>query len=154
MTTSAGLVVFRERDGALEVLLAHMGGPYWTRRDAGAWSIPKGELDDGEDPLAGARREYREELGHPPPDGPVVELGEIRQRGGKRVLAFAVEGDFDPSQLRAGTFELEWPPRSGRRQAFPEVDRVAWFDLATARGKLVQGQVALLERLVDARASG
>jgi predicted NUDIX family NTP pyrophosphohydrolase len=154
MTTSAGLVVFRERDGALEVLLAHMGGPYWTRRDAGAWSIPKGELDDGEDPLAGARREYREELGHPPPDGPVVELGEIRQRGGKRVLAFAVEGDFDPSQLRAGTFELEWPPRSGRRQAFPEVDRVAWFDLATARGKLVQGQVALLERLADARASG
>jgi predicted NUDIX family NTP pyrophosphohydrolase len=154
MTTSAGLVVFRERDGALEVLLAHMGGPYWTRRDAGAWSIPKGELDDGEDPLAGARREYREELGHPPPDGPVVELGEIRQRGGKRVLAFAVEGDFDPSQLRAGTFELEWPPRSGRRQAFPEVDRVAWFDLATARDKLVQGQVALLERLGDVRASG
>jgi predicted NUDIX family NTP pyrophosphohydrolase len=154
MTTSAGLVVFRERDGALEVLLAHMGGPYWARKDAGAWSIPKGELEDGEEPLAGARREYGEEFGHPPPDGAVIALGEVRQRGGKRVVAFAVEGDFDPAQLRPGTFELEWPPRSGRRQAFPEVDRVAWFDLATAAGKLVQGQVALLDRLADARRAG
>jgi predicted NUDIX family NTP pyrophosphohydrolase len=151
MTTSAGLVVFREREGALQVLLAHMGGPYWTRKDAGAWSIPKGELDDAEEPLAGARREYGEELGHAAPDGPVLDLGEIRQGGGKRVVAFAVEGDFDPAQLRAGTFELEWPPRSGRRQAFPEVDRVAWFDLATAKHKLVQGQVALLDRLAEAR---
>jgi predicted NUDIX family NTP pyrophosphohydrolase len=151
MTTSAGLVVFRERDGALQVLLAHMGGPYWARKDAGAWSIPKGELEEGEDPLAGARREYGEELGRPPPDGAVIELGEIRQRGGKRVVAFAVEGDFDPTQLRPGTFELEWPPRSGRRQAFPEVDRVAWFDLATATDKLVRGQLPLLDRLADAR---
>jgi predicted NUDIX family NTP pyrophosphohydrolase len=154
MTTSAGLVVFREREGALQVLLAHMGGPYWARKDAGAWSIPKGELEDGEDPLAGARREYGEELGQPPPDGAVVELGEVRQRGGKRVVAFAVEGDFDPAQLRPGTFELEWPPRSGRRQAFPEVDRVAWFDLATATGKLVRGQVPFLDRLADARRAG
>ena len=154
MTTSAGLVVFREREGALQVLLAHMGGPYWARKDAGAWSIPKGELEDGEDPLAGARREYAEELGRRPPDGPVIELGEVRQRGGKRVVAFAVEGDVDPAQLRPGTFELEWPPRSGRRQAFPEVDRVAWFDLATATGKLVQGQVPLLQRLADARRDG
>jgi predicted NUDIX family NTP pyrophosphohydrolase len=151
MTTSAGLVVFRERDGALQVLLAHMGGPYWARKDAGAWTIPKGELDDGEDPLAGARREFGEELGHAPPDGRVVELGEVRQRSGKRVVAFAVEGDFDPAQLRPGTFELEWPPRSGRRQAFPEVDRVAWFDLPTARANLVRGQIALLDRLADAR---
>jgi predicted NUDIX family NTP pyrophosphohydrolase len=154
MTTSAGLVVFREREGALEVLLAHMGGPYWARKDAGAWSIPKGELEDGEDPLAGARREYVEEFGQPPPDGPVIELGEVRQRGGKRVVAFAVEGDFDPAQLRPGTFELEWPPRSGRRQAFPEVDRVVWFDLPTATGKLVRGQVPLLDRLADARRDG
>jgi predicted NUDIX family NTP pyrophosphohydrolase len=146
-TTSAGLVVFREREGALQVLLAHMGGPFWARKDDGAWSIPKGELRDGEGPLAGARREYAEELGHAPPEGPVRELGEIRQRGGKRVVAFAVEGDFDPARLRPGTFELEWPPRSGRWQAFPEVDRVAWFDIATARRKLVQGQVALLDRL-------
>lgn len=154
MTTSAGLVVFREREGALQVLLAHMGGPYWARKDAGAWSIPKGELEEGEDPLAGARREYGEELGQPPPDGAVIELGEVRQRGGKRVVAFAVEGDFDPAQLRPGTFELEWPPRSGRRQAFPEVDRVAWFDLATATDKLVRGQVPLLDRLADARRAG
>jgi predicted NUDIX family NTP pyrophosphohydrolase len=151
MTTSAGLVVYRERVGVLEVLLAHMGGPYWARKDAGAWTIPKGELEDGEEPLAGARREFAEELGHAPPDGPVVALGEVRQRGGKRVVAFAVEGDFDPARLRPGMVELEWPPRSGRRQAFPEIDRVAWFDLRTAGGKLVAGQVALLDRLADAR---
>lgn len=151
MTTSAGLVVFRERDGALQVLLGHMGGPYWARKDERAWSIPKGELDEGEDPLAGARREFAEELGHAPPDGPVLELGEIRQRSGKRVVAFAVEGDFDPALIAPGTFELEWPPRSGRRQVFPELDRVAWFDLETAMGKVVQGQAELLDRLAVAR---
>jgi predicted NUDIX family NTP pyrophosphohydrolase len=128
-----------------------MGGPYWARKDDGAWSIPKGELADGEDALAGARREYAEELGHPAPDGEPIELGEVRQGSGKRVVAFAVAGDFDPAQLRPGTFELEWPPRSGRRQAFPEVDRVAWFDLVTARRKLVRGQMPLLDRLADAR---
>jgi len=100
--TSAGLILFRERDGTLEVLLGHMGGPFWARKDAGAWSIPKGELDEGEQPLAGARREFAEELGHAPPGGPVIELGEIRQRAGKRVIAFAVEGDFDPAQRAAG----------------------------------------------------
>ena len=128
-----------------------MGGPFWARKDAGAWSIPKGELAAGEDPLAGARREFAEELGHAPPDGPVVELGEIRQRAGKRVIAFAIESDFDPASLRPGTFDLEWPPRSGRVQAFPEVDRVAWLDLPSAREKLVQGQAALLDRLAEAR---
>jgi predicted NUDIX family NTP pyrophosphohydrolase len=147
MTTSAGLVVFRVRAGRLQMLLGHMGGPYWERKDDRAWSIPKGELSDGEDALAGALREYAEELGHAPPDGPVIELGEIRQRAGKRLIAFAVEGDFDPAQLNAGTFELEWPPRSGRRQAFPEIDRVAWFDLATAERRIVKGQAELLERL-------
>ncbi len=151
MPTSAGLIVFREREGTLEVLLGHMGGPFWAGKDAGAWSIPKGELDEGEEPLAGARREYAEELGHPPPDGPALELGEIRQRAGKRVVAFAIAGDFDPALLDPGTFELEWPPRSGRRESFPEIDRVAWFDLATARTKIVAGQIALLERLTDAR---
>jgi predicted NUDIX family NTP pyrophosphohydrolase len=155
MRTSAGLIVFRERAGVLEVLLGHMGGPYWARKDEGAWSIPKGELEDGEPPLAAARREFQEELGHAPPDGPLLDLGEIRQKAGKVVVAFAVEGDFDPAQLVPGTFELEWPPRSGRRQAFPEVDRVAWFDLATAKRRIVQGQVALLDRLADQhRASG
>jgi predicted NUDIX family NTP pyrophosphohydrolase len=147
MTISAGLLVFRERDGALEVLLAHMGGPLWARRDEGAWTIPKGELEAGEDPAAGARREYEEELGHAPPARPLRELGEIRQRGGKRVVAFAVAGDFDPALLAPGTFELEWPPRSGRTQAFPEVDRVAWFDLETASAKIVRGQAELLDRL-------
>lgn len=136
----------------LEVLLGHMGGPFWARRDAGAWSIPKGELGDGEDPLAGARREFAEELGHAPPDGPVLELGEIRQRAGKRVIAFAIEGDFDPAQIEPGTFELEWPPRSGRFERFPEVDRVTWFGVPIAREKVVQGQVALLDRLAQVRA--
>ena len=154
MTTSAGLVVFRVRDGRLQILLGHMGGPYWAPRDDGAWSIPKGELSEDEDALAGALREYAEELGHAPPDGPVIELGEIRQRSGKRLVAFAVEGDFDPAQLDAGTFELEWPPRSGRRQAFPEIDRVAWFDLATAGRKVVKGQDVLLERLAERVAAG
>ena len=149
MTTSAGLVVFRVRDGTLQTLLGHMGGPYWAGKDAGAWSIPKGELSEGEDALAAALREYTEELGHAPPDGPLVELGEIRQRAGKQLVAFAVEGDFDPARLDPGTFELEWPPRSGRRQAFPEIDRVAWFDLATAKRKIVKGQAPLLDRLAD-----
>ena len=155
MTTSAGLVLFRERgaDGALEVLLGHMGGPFWARKDEGAWSIPKGELEPGEDPLAGARREFAEELGQAPPDGPAIELGEIRQKAGKRVIAFAVEGDLDPADIVPGTFELEWPPRSGRRQAFPEVDRVAWFDLPTAAAKIVGGQLALLERLAELRSA-
>ena len=151
MTTSAGLVVFRARDATLEVLLGHMGGPFWARKDAGAWSIPKGELEPGEDPLAGALREFAEELGHPPPDGATIELGEIRQKAGKRVIAFAVEGDFDPQTIVPGMFEMQWPPRSGRRQAFPEIDRVAWFDLATAAAKIVRGQAELLERLADAR---
>ncbi|MEA2142731.1 MAG: hypothetical protein QOI64_1161 [Solirubrobacteraceae bacterium] len=153
MTTSAGLLLFREReDGALEVLLGHMGGPFWARRDEGAWSIPKGELDPGEEPLAGARREFAEELGHAPPDGPVLELGEIRQKAGKRVIAFALQGDFDPAAIVPGTFEMQWPPRSGRMQAFPEVDRVAWLDLTTAAAKIVRGQVALLARLAELRA--
>jgi predicted NUDIX family NTP pyrophosphohydrolase len=146
---SAGILLFR-RPAILEVLLAHPGGPFFARKDAGAWSIPKGELGDGEDPLAGARREWAEETGHPAPDGPVIELGEIRQRAGKRVIGFAVEGDFDPEQLEPGTFELEWPPKSGRRQSFPEIDRVAWFDIPAARTKIVKGQIELLDRLVEA----
>ena len=145
--------MFRVRDGALEVLLGHMGGPFWARKDAGAWSIPKGELDPGEEPLAGARREFAEELGHEPPEGLVLDLGEIRQRAGKRVIAFAIEGDFDPEGIVPGTFELEWPPRSGRVLEFPEVDRVAWFDVPTAKEKIVRGQVALLDRLAQARSA-
>jgi len=151
--SSAGLLLYREREGALQVLLGHMGGPFWARKDAGAWTIPKGELDAGEQPEAAARREFAEELGHDPPAGELLDLGEIRQRAGKRVRAFALRGDFDPAALRPGTFELEWPPRSGRRQAFPEIDRVAWFDDATARAKLVTAQAQLLDRLAAALAA-
>jgi predicted NUDIX family NTP pyrophosphohydrolase len=135
----------------LEVLLGHMGGPFWARKDEGAWSIPKGESLEGEDPLAGARREFAEELGHPPPEGVVLSLGEIRQRAGKRVIAFAVEGDFDPAALEPGTFEMEWPPRSGRTQSFPEIDRVAWLDIAAAKAKVVKAQIELLDRLAASR---
>jgi predicted NUDIX family NTP pyrophosphohydrolase len=130
-------------------MLAHMGGPFWAKKDAGAWSIPKGECDDGEDPLQAARREFAEELGCSPPDGEMIDLGEITQRGGKRVRAWAVRGYIDVSDITSNTFELQWPPRSGRMQSFPEIDRAGWFDLETARGKLVQGQVALLDVLAD-----
>ena len=150
---SAGLLAYRMRDGDLEVLLAHPGGPYWARRDDGAWSIPKGELAEGEDPYAGARREFAEELGVAPPDAAdPIALGEARQKGGKRVVAWAVAGDLDPAATVSNTFEMEWPPRSGRRATFPEVDRVAWFDVETARRKLVPGQVPLLDALVAALA--
>ncbi len=154
MTTSAGLLLFRVRDdGELEVLLGHMGGPFWARKDEGAWSIPKGELEAGEEPLDAALREFAEELGHAPPDGPVVELGEIRQKAGKRVVGFALEGDFDPATIVPGTFEMQWPPRSGRVQSFPEVDRVAWFELEAAVAKIVRGQAELLERLAHVHAA-
>jgi predicted NUDIX family NTP pyrophosphohydrolase len=145
---SAGLLVFRRADAGIEVLLGHMGGPYWARKDAGAWSIPKGEYDADEPPQAAARREFAEELGMPPPDGPLIELGEVRQASGKTVSAWAVEGELDPADVVPGTFRLEWPRGSGRMQDFPEVDRVAWFGLDSARGKLVSAQRDLLDRLV------
>jgi predicted NUDIX family NTP pyrophosphohydrolase len=127
-----------------------MGGPFWARKDAGAWSIPKGEYGEDEDARAAARREFGEELGTPPPDGPWLELGEVRQRAGKVVTAWAVEGDFDVSTLRSNRFTIEWPPRSGRQAEFPEIDRAAWFDLATARARIVAAQAVFLDRLADA----
>src|ERR687885_3033895 len=136
--TSAALLLFRRRD-ALEVLIAHMGGPFWARKDAGAWSIPKGEYTD-EEPLDAAVREFAEELGSPPPEGPVIPLGTVRQSGGKTVTTFAVEGDFDLAVFRSNTFELEWPRGSGRIQEFPEVDRAEWVTVEVAREKLVKGQ--------------
>jgi predicted NUDIX family NTP pyrophosphohydrolase len=151
---SAGLLLYRRRDDRLEVLIAHMGGPFWTAKDAGAWSIPKGEYDHDESPLAAARREFEEELGVPVPPGDVLDLGEVRQSGGKTVTAFAVEADLDPDTVVPGTFDLEWPPRSGRTQSFPETDRVAWLDLDTAAEKLVQGQVTFLARLTAALDQG
>jgi predicted NUDIX family NTP pyrophosphohydrolase len=148
---SAGLLLYRYGVGGdLEVLLGHMGGPFWARKDAGAWSIPKGEYDDGEDPLETARREFEEELGHPAPDTEARPLGVVRQSGGKQVAVWAVEGDLDPATAVSNTFELEWPPRSGVRQTYPEVDRVAWFGADAARAKLVHAQVAFVDRLLDA----
>jgi predicted NUDIX family NTP pyrophosphohydrolase len=146
--TSAGIVVYRRPAGAdLEVLLGHMGGPFWARRDAGAWTIPKGEPAPGEDLLDAARREFVEELGVALPEGPLLELGSVRQRGGKVVTAWAVEGDVDPADVVPGTFELEWPRGSGRVQVVPEVDRVAWFGPEAAAAAVVTGQRELLARL-------
>lgn len=141
--------MYRRRGGRLEVFLVHPGGPFWARKDEGAWSIPKGEYADDEEPLAAARREFAEETGLAPPGGPddCVPLAPRRQPGGKRVHAWAVEGDCDPEAVRSNTFEMEWPPRSGKRRAFPEVDRAGWFDLPAARRKLGKGQRPLLDEL-------
>jgi predicted NUDIX family NTP pyrophosphohydrolase len=147
---SAGIALYRGSGPELEVLLVHPGGPLWARRDAGAWSIPKGEYDDDEDPAAAARREFTEELGSPPPDAELIDLGEARQRSGKLVRAWAAPGDLDVSQVRSNTFPLEWPPRSGRISEFPEVDRAQWFTLEQARERINPGQVPLLDRLEQA----
>ncbi|SDC76353.1 Predicted NTP pyrophosphohydrolase, NUDIX family [Geodermatophilus telluris] len=146
---SAGVLLYRrEPGGGVSVLLGHMGGPFWARRDEGAWSIPKGEYAEGEDPLAVAHREFEEELGSPVPAAELVPLGELRA-GGKVLTVWAAEGDLDATAIRSNTFALEWPPRSGRVQEFPEVDRAAWFGVAEARARLVAGQVPYLQRLLD-----
>ncbi len=145
-TSSAGILMYRRRGKSLEVLLVHPGGPFWRRKDAGAWSIPKGEFDPAEPAADAARREFAEELGRQP-EGELIPLGEIRQSGGKRVVAFALEGDFDANRIKSNSFEMEWPPRSGRRQSFPEVDRAEWFALAQARERINQGQRPFLDRL-------
>jgi predicted NUDIX family NTP pyrophosphohydrolase len=145
--SSAGILLHRAGNAGREVLLVHPGGPYWARKDLGAWSIPKGELDGDEDPRACARREFAEETGTLLPDGALADLGAVKLKSGKQVVAFAAEGDLDAAAVVSNTFELEWPPRSGRRQAFPEVDRAEWFDLATARDKLNPAQAAFVERL-------
>ena len=147
---SAGILLHRRGAGGREVLLVHPGGPFWAKRDDGAWSIPKGEYADGEDPQAAARREFAEELGSPLPGDPrLLELGEIRQRNGKRVTAWGVEGDLDAEAITSNTFTLEWPPRSGRTQEFPEVDRAGWFGLDAARVKILAAQAPLLDRLEE-----
>ena len=146
--TSAGLLLHRRGpDGGIEVLIGHMGGPFWARKDAGAWSIPKGEHGPDEEPRDVALREFAEELGAPAPVTDLVPLGEVRQSGGKRLTVWAAEGDFDAAGAVSNTFSLEWPPRSGRVREFPEIDRAAWTTLDEARVKLVQGQVPLLDRL-------
>ncbi|MEU2544347.1 NUDIX domain-containing protein [Streptomyces roseolus] len=148
---SAGLLVFRRSaagDGGIEVLIGHMGGPFWARREEAAWSVPKGEYGPEETPKDAARREFREELGLPVPEGEWLGLGEVRQAGGKTVTAWAVEGDLDPAAVVAGTFSMEWPPRSGVLAEFPELDRVGWFTVEAAEARLVAGQREFLERLV------
>jgi predicted NUDIX family NTP pyrophosphohydrolase len=144
---SAGILLFREREGRLEVLLGHPGGPFFAKQDEGSWTVLKGEADPGEELPAVARREFAEETGQEPPDGTMLELGQVRQRGGKTVVAWALAGDLDPATARSNTFEMEWPPRSGRLREFPEIDRVEWFDLESGRRKILPAQAPFLERL-------
>jgi predicted NUDIX family NTP pyrophosphohydrolase len=144
---SAGVLLFRTTGSGAEVLLGHMGGPFWARRDEGAWSVPKGEPNPDEELVDAARREFAEELGLALPAGLLLDLGSVRQAGGKTVSVWALEADLDPATMVSNTFLLEWPRGSGRMQEFPELDRVAWFDLAAARSKLVKGQVPFLDRL-------
>jgi predicted NUDIX family NTP pyrophosphohydrolase len=143
---SAGILLHRPGP---QVLLGHMGGPFWARKDAGAWSLPKGEHAPDEDPLAAAVREFTEELGSPPPPGTPVPLGTVRQSSGKRLTVFALAGDLDADAVVSNTFPLEWPPRSGRVQEFPEIDRAAWFDLDDARRAVVRGQVPFLDLFLE-----
>jgi predicted NUDIX family NTP pyrophosphohydrolase len=148
---SAGILLFRRSDGEVEFLLVHPGGPFWARKDIGAWSIPKGQIEDEEEPRACAIRELEEELGAAPGLDPeqLIELGSIKQKAGKVVEAWAAEADFDPAALARNTFAIEWPPRSGRQQDFPEVDRAEWFDLEGAREKILPAQAELLDRLLE-----
>lgn len=145
MVLSAGLLLYRVTDGEPQVLLARLGGPLWAKREH--WTVPKGLVEGGEEPLDSARREFEEETGWKPPEGAPIPLGEIRQKGGKRVVAWGVEGDADPSTLTPGTFDMEWPPRSGRIQSFPEISEVRWFTMAEAREKINVAQVPLLAAL-------
>ena len=153
---SAGILLYRMRGGHLQVLLVHPGGPYWANKDMGAWSVPKGEYGEDEEPLAAALREFAEETGHrlAPGADQVIELGTVRQRGGKLVTAFAVEGDLDVGALASNTFQMRWPPRSGGPAEFPEVDRAEWFEPGEARTRINPVQVALVDRLVAMLATG
>jgi predicted NUDIX family NTP pyrophosphohydrolase len=147
---SAGLLLFRRTEAGVEVLLGHMGGPYFAHRDAGAWGVPKGEYEpESETAWDAARREFQEELGLPPPDGDAVPLGEARQSNGKLVTVWAIEADLDPDTVVPGTFRMEWPPKSGLTEEFPELDRVAWFGLDRAREVIVKAQGAFLDRLAE-----
>ena len=144
------MLLYRHRDSGVEVLIGHMGGPFWARKDDAAWSLPKGEYAPGEEPFDVARREFEEEIGSRVPADEFLPLGEVRQSGGKVLTVWAAEGDLDAAAARSNTFTLEWPPRSGRLQEFPEIDRAAWVPVDLARAKLVRGQVPLLDRLLAA----
>jgi predicted NUDIX family NTP pyrophosphohydrolase len=144
--TSAGILLYRRRGDHLEVFLAHPGGPFWAKKDLGAWSIPKGEFEEGDDPLAAAMREFTEETGFPI-GGDFRPLQPLRQPSGKTIFAWAVEGDCNPAELRSNVFEMEWPPKSGQRREFPEVDRAAWFSIDEARKRIIKGQAPFLDEL-------
>ena len=144
---SAGIIVYRKKGASIEVLTAHMGTPWWAKKDIGAWTIPKGGLEEGEQPLDAAKREFKEELNLQLPEGELIELGEIDQHNNKTVIAWAIEGDPDLSNIKSNTVEIEWPPRSGKKQSFPEIDRAAWLSLPEAAQKTVRGQAELFERL-------
>jgi predicted NUDIX family NTP pyrophosphohydrolase len=144
---SAGILLYRHAAGGIEVLLVHPGGPFWARKDDGAWSIPKGLIDPGEQPESAARREFAEETGVELLAGPLLPLGSLRQPSGKTVIGFAFEGEFEPGSLSSNSFEMEWPPRSGRRRSFPEIDRADWFGVDEARQKLLKGQLPFLDAL-------
>ena len=147
---SAGIVLYRSANGDIEVLLAHPGGPVWATRDAGVWTIPKGEIEEDEDPWAVALREFEEETGHTAPDGASIELGEITQKGGKVVVAWGLEGDLDPATAKSNTFPFQWPPKSGRYITIPEIDRVEWFTPDEARQRIKDTQIPLIDRLLEA----
>ncbi|HUN85853.1 MAG TPA: NUDIX domain-containing protein [Terracidiphilus sp.] len=144
---SAGILLYRRREKEIEVFLVHPGGPFWMKKDTGAWSIPKGEYAEGDDPLEAAKREFREETGFEPPASAVHELSEVKLASGKVVRAWSLEGDCDAEQIASNTFAMEWPPKSGKMQEFPEVDRAAWFPLAVARNKINVAQRVFLDRL-------
>jgi predicted NUDIX family NTP pyrophosphohydrolase len=146
---SAGVLLYQKHNSPVQVLLVHPGGPFWARKDKGAWSIPKGEFDEAEEPLTAAKREFQEELGQTPPAGDYRELGTVKNKSGKVIHVWAVEGDLDVKQFKSNTFTLEWPPRSGRVMEFPEADKAAWFDLDTARQKLHPAQTPFLDRLAE-----
>lgn len=146
---SAGILLYRGRGPALRLLLVHPGGPFWAKKDLGAWSIPKGEYQEGEDPLAVARREFEEEIGSQAPARDAIELGELAQPSRKLVTAYAIEGDFDANTLKSNLFEMEWPPKTGRLQSFPEVDRAEWFSVEETREKILPGQRPFIDRLLE-----
>lgn len=151
---SAGVLLYRVTDGSVDVLIGHPGGPFWAKKDEGAWSIPKGEYVEGEDPWAAAQREFREELGKQLPDGPRIDLAPLKQPSGKIITAYAVRGDLDLDGTVSNTFALEWPKGSGNVREYPEIDRVGWFCVSEARSKLLKGQRPLLDRLLDAVGGG
>jgi predicted NUDIX family NTP pyrophosphohydrolase len=146
---SAGILLYRRKGAGLELLLVHPGGPFWAKKDLGAWSIPKGEYEEGADPLLVARREFEEELGSPAPAGDAIEIGELAQPSRKLITAYAIEGDFDVGTLKSNLFEMEWPPKSGKMQSFPEVDRAEWFSAEKAREKILLGQRPFIDRLLE-----